>query len=276
MSRLSTKFKNVNVLRQDSPLSNDQIFAVAPSIFAESKHESRSDRYAYIPTIDVLEGLRKEGFLPFMVAQSKTRIEGKQDFTKHMLRLRTADEITSGEAKEIILINSHDGTSSYQMMGGIYRFVCHNGMVSGDTISDVKVRHSGNVKDDVIEAAYTIVDQFDQIDESIDGMKSAQLLLPEAEAFARAALTLKYDDQAPIAARSLLEVRRSEDRGSDVWAVFNRIQEHLMKGGQRGKAKTGRRLTTRPVQAIDNDVKLNKALWIVAQAMANEKSSKSA
>ena len=34
----------------------------APSIFAAGKHESRSERYAYIPTIDVLRGLQKEGF----------------------------------------------------------------------------------------------------------------------------------------------------------------------------------------------------------------------
>ena len=273
MTRLATKFKNSNSLRLNSPLTNDQIFSVAPSIFAENKHVSRSEKYSHIPTIEVLEGLRKEGFLPFMVAQSNTRIESKQDFTKHMLRLRKIDEIESAEAKEIILINSHDGTSSYQMMGGIYRFVCQNGMVSGDTLSDVRLRHSGNIKDDVIEAAYTIVEEFDNLENNLECMKSTLLLPVEAEAFAQAALTLKYDDKAPVAARSLLDVRRSEDRGNDVWAVFSRIQEHLMKGGQPGRAETGRRITTRPVRAIDNDIKLNKALWIVAQALTKEKAS---
>jgi hypothetical protein len=42
------------VLRSASPLSDDQIRTVAPSIFAIDKHDSRSDRYTYIPTIDVL------------------------------------------------------------------------------------------------------------------------------------------------------------------------------------------------------------------------------
>lgn len=46
----------------DSPLSDDQIRRVAPSIFADGKHESRSERYTYIPTIEVLRGLRNEGF----------------------------------------------------------------------------------------------------------------------------------------------------------------------------------------------------------------------
>ena len=58
-------------LRSDYPLSDDQIHRVAPSIFAEAPHESRSQRYAYIPTATVLTELRKEGFQPFMVTQTR-------------------------------------------------------------------------------------------------------------------------------------------------------------------------------------------------------------
>jgi hypothetical protein len=71
----------------------------------------------YIPTIDVLRGLRKEGFEPFMVAQSHSRIEGKTEFTKHMIRMRHARDGAGQrqcrpEANEIILINSHDVCAS--------------------------------------------------------------------------------------------------------------------------------------------------------------------
>jgi hypothetical protein len=44
-----------------------------------------------------------------------------------------------------------------------------------------------------------------------------------------------------------------------------------MKGGQHGRASSGRRITTRPVQSIDNNVKLNRALWILADEMAKLK-----
>ena len=60
-----------------TPLSEEQMRAAAPSVFAEGKHASRSERYTYIPTIEVLRGLRKEGFEPFMVAQGASRVEGK-------------------------------------------------------------------------------------------------------------------------------------------------------------------------------------------------------
>lgn len=112
--RLAARFgQNTFVIRSETPLAEDQMRRAAPSIFAEGKHGSRSERYTYIPTIDVLRGLRQEGFEPFMVAQSKSRIEGKTEFTKHMIRMRHAGQVnTRPEANEIILINSHDGASS--------------------------------------------------------------------------------------------------------------------------------------------------------------------
>ena len=85
---LATRFaRNTFVTRSETPLAEDQMRRAAPSIFAAGKHVSRSERYTYIPTIDVLRGLKREGFEPFMVAQSKSRIEGKTEFTKHMIRI---------------------------------------------------------------------------------------------------------------------------------------------------------------------------------------------
>ena len=125
---LATRFaRNTRVMRGDQPLNEDQMRAAAPSIFAEGKHASRSERYTYIPTIDVLRGLRKEGFEPFMVAQGASRVEGKAEFTKHMIRMRHAGQVqTRPEANEIILINSHDGASSYQMLEplGLQLYYC--------------------------------------------------------------------------------------------------------------------------------------------------------
>ena len=260
--------RNSNALRSNIPLDNSQLFRIAPSIFANEAHESRSARYTYIPTIDVLDGLRKEGFQPFFVAQSRSRIEGKSEFTKHMLRLRQVGEIEKSEANEIILINSHDGTSSYQMMAGCFRFVCQNGMVTGDIVEDIRVRHKGNIIHNVIDAAYTIVYDFETVTESIDGMKSTLLLPEEQELFAEAALSLKYDEnEAPITANQLLSTRRIADRNPDLWSNFNRVQENIIRGGLRGRTANGNRTTTREVKSIDNNVKLNKALWILADGM---------
>ena len=258
------------ILRADHPLSDEQIRTVAPSIFADTPHESRSERYSYIPTASVLAELRGEGFQPFMVCQTRVRHEDRREFTKHMIRLRHASQINGNEANEIILLNSHDGTSSYQMLAGMFRFVCSNGLVCGDTVADVRVPHKGDVAGQVIEGAYQVLHGFDRALESRESMQAITLDEGEAEVFARAALSLKYDDPdkpAPITESQILMPRRFDDRRPDLWSVFNRTQENLTKGGLHGRSANGRRQQTRPVQGIDSDIRLNRALWLLADGL---------
>lgn len=258
------------VLRSEYPLSDDQIRSVAPSIFAQAPHGSRSDRYSYIPTVTVLDKLRGEGFQPFMVCQTRVRQDDRRDYTKHMIRLRHASQINGSEANEIILLNSHDGTSSYQMLAGMFRFVCQNGLVCGDTVADVRVPHKGDVAGQVIEGAYEVMRGFDRVQESRDAMQAITLDAGVSEVFARAALALRYDDPekpALITASQVLLPRRMDDRRADLWSVFNRAQENLIKGGLSARAANGRRQTTRAVQGIDNGIRLNRALWLLAEGM---------
>ena len=159
-------------LRGDSPLSDDQIRRVAPSIFAEAPRQSRSERYSYIPTATVLQEPRGEGFEPFMVCQTRVRHEDRRDYTRHMIRLRHASQINGREANEIILLNSHDGTSRQQMLAGVLRFVCQNGLDCGDTVSDVRVPHKGDVAVQVIEGGYEVLHAFDRAQESRDAMRA--------------------------------------------------------------------------------------------------------
>ncbi|MBS1157587.1 MAG: hypothetical protein H6R15_6 [Proteobacteria bacterium] len=268
--QLASRFASRSpVLRADYPLSDDQIRTVAPSIFAEAPHESRSARYSYIPTATVLQELRGEGFQPFMVCQTRVRQDDRRDYTKHMVRLRHASQINGREANEIILLNSHDGTSSYQMLAGMFRFVCQNGLVCGDTVTDVRVPHKGDVAAQVIEGAYEVLHDFDRAQESRDAMRAVTLDNGESEVFARAALALKYDEDkpAPVTESQILMPRRTDDSRADLWSVFNRTQENLIKGGLRARAANGRRQTTRPVQGIDNGIRLNRALWLLADGL---------
>jgi hypothetical protein len=277
---LATRFaRNTFVVRSETPLLEDQMRRAAPSIFAADKHVSRSDRYTYIPTIEVLRGLKKEGFEPFMVAQSQSRIEGKTEFTKHMIRMRHAGQVqTKPEANEIILINSHDGASSYQMLAGVFRFVCCNGLVVGDVSNDIRIPHKGNIQDDVINGAFRVLDDFEAVDASSEGMKALELRPEEERAFATAALTLRFGDRsegqppAPITADQLIEARRPEDLSHSLWTTFQRVQENALRGGQPGRSTQGRRIRTREVGSIDRNVNLNRALWVLAEEMRKLKS----
>jgi len=276
---LATRFaRNTRVLRSEVPLAEDQMRSAAPSIFAEGKHVSRSERYTYIPTIDVLRGLRCEGFEPFMVAQGASRVEGKAEFTKHMIRMRyignSAGHVsTRPEANEMILINSHDGASSYQLLAGMFRFVCCNGLVVGDVVDDIRIPHKGSIQGEVIEGAIRVLNQFEAVEASAEGMKAVTLQPEEETAFATAALALRFgersDEQppAPITAEQLMEARRPEDLGHSLWSSLQRLQENIIRGGQSGRSAQGRRLRTRPIGSIDRGVSLNRALWVLAEEM---------
>jgi hypothetical protein len=280
---LATRFaRNTRVMRGDHPLSEDQMRAAAPSIFAEGKHASRSERYTYIPTIDVLRGLGREGFEPFMVAQGASRVEGKADFTKHMIRMRHVRDRSGPlqsrpETNEIILINSHDGASSYQMLAGLFRFVCCNGLVVEDIGIPHRTGKGGNIQGEVIEGAFRVLDEFEAVAEHTEAMKALQLQPPEEIAFATAALALRFGERgvedtgghhpAPVTAEQLIEARRPEDIGHSLWTTFQRVQENAMRGGQPGRSAQGRRLQTRPVGSIDHGVSLNRALWMLAEEM---------
>ena len=267
------------------PLSNDMLRAAVPSIFATEAHESRSARFAPVPTVTVLDGLRAEGFEPFSAVQARTRVEGKAEFTKHMVRLRHRSLTnTTGVSVEIVLVNANDGTSADQMIPGFFRFVCENGLMTGETFSEVKVRHSGKAIGEVIEGAYRVLEDAPLVAEQVASWKAITLQDGERLALAESAHILRFPkaDQdgeapAPVQPEALLRPRRSADRATDLWTAFNVVQENTLKGGLTGRVRNAegrlQRRTTREVAGIDQNRSLNRALWLLTQRMAELKSA---
>jgi len=268
MTRLASRFGAVNLVRRDRPLTHDELAHYVPSVFSEEKHESRSERYTYIPTITLLDNLQREGFQPFFACQTRVRDLSKREHTKHMLRLRREGQITGKQVPEIILLNSHDGSSSYQMLPGLFRSVCQNGLICGESFGEVRVPHKGNVVEKVIEGAYEILGIFDRVEEKRDAMQSLMLPPPAQHAIAKAALTYRFgEEHQPVTESQILSPRRWQDESNDLWTTYQRIQENLIKGGLSGRTIKGKRAHTRAVKGIDGDVKLNRALWVMAENM---------
>ncbi|WEA06744.1 DUF932 domain-containing protein [Pantoea dispersa] len=266
--KLASSFGRINQIRRDRPLTNHELMTHIPSVFGTDKHESRSDRYTYIPTITLLDSLKQEGFQPFFACQTRVRDQSKREHTKHMLRLRREGQITGKQVPEIILLNSHDGSSSYQMLPGLFRAVCQNGLICGESFGEVRVPHKGNVVEKVIEGAYEVLGIFDRVEEKRDAMQSLLLAPPAQQAMAKAALTYRFgEEHQPVTESQILSPRRWQDQSNDLWTTYQRIQENLIKGGLSGRTTKGQRAQTRAVKGIDGDVKLNRALWVMAENM---------
>jgi hypothetical protein len=54
----------------------------------------------------------------------------------------------------------------------------------------------------------------------------------------------------------------------DLWRTTNVLQETLMRGGLRGTATTGRKVTTKAVKSVTGDLAINRGLWTLATEMA--------
>jgi len=276
--------------RHGEILENSELAAMVPSLFATEAHESRSDRFVPIPTVHVLDALRAEGFQPVFAQQARTRVEGKEFFTRHMLRLRHQSLTNAeGRAFEIILSNANDGTSAYKMIAGIFRFVCLNGLFTGETFgAPVHVRHAGkDVIEHVQSGALNILQNAPEALALVDEMKGVTVDRATAVAYAEAAHLMRHprayeadpetgnlmldETKVAVAPLDLLRARRTADKHATAWHLFNIVQENAIKGGQRGyivgsNGRT-RNQTTRAVVGIDESTKLNRTLWDMAVAV---------
>ena len=271
--QLATRFgRNSHQISGREPLDNEALYRHVPSIFASEAHDSRSERYVYVPTIDIVEGLRREGWFPFFAVQSVPRDGSRHGHAKHMLRLRRDGGIGKPEAAEVIIVNSHDGTSAYQMFAGMLRFVCTNSMIAGERFEEVRVPHKGGIQDQIIEGVFTVADDFPRLIDATETMKETRLARDEQPVLAEASLVARYgEEECPVQPDQIIMPRRREDAGQSVWSTFNVIQENLIRGGLRGRRQTSdgriRRTQTRAINGIDQNVGLNRALWTLAEGM---------
>jgi hypothetical protein len=253
-------------------LTTEQLYKNVPSLFTRGAAEHTSERYQPIATIDVIDSLFQEGFYPTVARQSMSRTKDKKDFAKHIVRFRHRDYMPGdGIFPELVLVNSHDGLSSYRLMAGLYRQICTNGLVAGENYDEVRVRHQGDVIGNVIEGTYRVIESSHKMLQVVEHMGNC--LLPEEKLleFSKQAHALRFSDDANlvIEPKNLLIPRRREDIKRDLFSVFNVIQENLIKGGVSGyrlnEYGRWRRARSRKITSIDQSVKLNRDLWTIAE-----------
>jgi hypothetical protein len=289
------------------PLSMEELRAAAPSIFAKHAFEGVSERYAFIPTYKIVEKMIKRGFVPVMAGQSMFRIEGKGEYAKHIIRFQREEDArkdirsTPVELRhtvlvpEIALVNSHDRSSGYNLAAGLFRFACANGLLCSVEDAVISVRHSGDkIAAEVLDASKAIIEQAElavKRAKELTGIpcpKQAQFMLAEKAAKVRWGTNEDGGLIAlPFPVEKLLEPRRFIDAApahpgdthpryglgtlprEDLFTTMNVIQENIMKGGIHGRTADGKRKTsTRAINSVSEDIRINKRIWGLAEEMA--------
>jgi hypothetical protein len=258
--------------KEGSFLDEQQMRRAAPSIYAVEAHSSRSDQYDFLPTIDIMRHLYREGdFVPVAVSQSKSRDSSRREHTKHMVRMRPRNDVSQniGEVRpEIVVVNAHDGTSMLAILAGMFRLICSNGMIVADgPTASFRVKHMGHVLDEALIGASIVMAEAKKRIAYTERMRERILTIEEYDKLCDDAYKLRITGEAELrgGARTIAYARRREDQGNDLWHTFNRIQENVIKGGQTTYNPTTRgRNSTREITGITQNVDLNRDLWNLA------------
>ena len=270
---------NPNVI--NTALSDDDIRRIAPSVFASEPHPSRSESYTFLSTAPILSALRREGFIPVRAEQSATRDGFSGEHARHMIRFRHDDGAVRrvGDVHaEVILRNSHDGSSSYELDSGLFRIHCLNGLVTSErNFRPVRIAHKGDVIGQVIEGSFSVLKESIRAVDVAESWKGIRLVDDERLAIAEGAHRVRFgtESRTPVRPDQLLSTRRPIDRASDLWTTINVVQENALRGGIHAIARDTRgrtrRSRTREIRGIDQGVDINQGIWDIGEVMAGLK-----
>lgn len=227
-----------------------------------------TERYVHVNSAEVVQLMEREGY---RVAAVRTASPRARDplYARHSIDFRHANaKEIAGATPRILFTNSHDGTTSAQVMAGFYRFVCSNGLVIGETVGALRQRHSGDAAYELITRMRQLAKNTEKLYTKIDGWTRKELTLDQQINFAQLAAQLRWGDAHMYGADQVLRVRRAEDDAANLWSVFNRIQENTIRGGLIGLSRSGRQATSRPLTDIGRDAAYNAALWTLAEEVA--------
>jgi hypothetical protein len=268
----------------DSYLTKDQLRKICPVAFKDAPtNPDVTDRYLFVNTETIIDDLDKLGWMPVTAAMRKNR--GKDTiFSKHMVSFQNPNiKITSKDGDDafprIIMTNSHDGLQAFKFSVGIFRLVCSNGLVVADEkFSEFKIRHKGYTFAELRDVVAQAVKDLPNKVEVLNKMRNKILTQDEKQKLAldalliRAGITPDSDkakefeyDQETI--QDILEPKRKEDQGDDLWKTFNVIQEKITQGEFHAALKGAKVRKVRKIKSFEKDLQVNKELFKLATAL---------
>jgi hypothetical protein len=148
--------------------------------------------------------------------------------------------------------------------------------VADANLQRISIKHSGFNPDSVIEASFDVLSAVPDIMNKVRLFQDRVLTDAERLALAMGAATYRWEDpnKAPVSPSMLLESRRYGDGAKDLWTTLNAVQENIIRGGQRDYSRrlpSGSRMPkSRAIKGIDEDLRLNKALWHMAEVLRTQ------
>jgi hypothetical protein len=237
-----------------------------PALFATTAHPNMSQRYAFTNTYDILMHMHRRGFGITSV------MGGTSMYNKVMVRMRNPDYGSkNGDAPEFLVLDSHDGTSPIKLLLGFIRGACLNGCIAGDMLYARSFRHTAP---DLMDQIYLELRDIDThvraLVARIDAMRGYKTTIGEQLVLADAAIKARYGDDKDASfiadmRKLALNVRRTEDKETDLYTIMNVVQENIIRGGLAYVNSNRRLQRMRTIGAVDRNLHINQRIWLEAE-----------
>ena len=263
-------------------LSNDDIRKTCPMAFKDTPtNPNVSDRYVQANTATVIDDLAKLGWYPVQAKQCRNKKNSSGIRSFHMVAFQNPDvkimrNLDNGEKvvdtyPRIILTNSHDGYNSFKFMVGMFRLVCSNGLVCGESLADMSIRHMNYDFEELRKIVAKTIEQVPNIVATMNKMREIDATEEQKVAMATEVVKIRkgVDTTEDIeigqdVIDDILTPIRAEDNSNDLWTIFNICQEKMIKGGFSAPSRKSRSRKQRAITSIKKDMEYNQRLWQTA------------
>lgn len=251
-------------------LSREDLARLAPQTFNHKVSGKLTDKYVHIPTDIIVDDMEKLGWFPYEVKGVKAR-KSNGSMTKHLIQFFNPDIVILNDAgtadmyPQLLLVNSHDGTTAVRFEMGVFRLVCENGLViKSKDFGGFKMKHMGYTFEDLRVHINTLVQTLPQVVERLNTFTTVIMTAEQQHDFAVKAVTARFGEEKLLPQgiiEELLTPTRFEDKGDSAWIVMNKIQEKLTQGGFGYMNVKGKPRKARAIKNFTQDVEFNQKLW---------------
>lgn len=275
------KFANNSLA--DHFLTKEELKSACPAAFkTEPTNPKVSDRYVQANTETVVDDLAKLGWYPVQAKQCRTNKKSSGIRSLHMIAFQNPDVKIMKQGPDggetidswprIILTNSHDGFNSFKFLLGMFRLVCSNGLIVGDNeMVNMSIKHINYDFEALRDIVKTAVEQVPEIVCQMNAMKNTVLNEEQKTELAKSVVKIRKgvedDEKFEIDEETIMDIldpQRKEDKGDDLWTVFNICQEKMIKGEYSDVGSNNKPRKQRKITSIKKDIDFNQKLWIVA------------
>jgi hypothetical protein len=249
-----------------TPLNFETLKTQVPAIFTTSPSPKMSDRYTFVPTMDILGNFEQEGWKVYSAKQT-----GRSQYATHEIRLRNGELPAVGDSLiEAVIRNSHNGLTTFSVSSGLHRLVCSNGLTVPTSLAEqFNIRHQNFDLGEVRRLTDSFASRLPIIQESLVKMENRELTMDEKVGFVKGAAAIRWREgnmPSTMSIEEILNPMRDGDVGDSLWKVFNVVQEKMVRGGVSYRSGRGRLTSMRELKNISVVNNVNTKLWELAES----------